>query len=391
VGRGFDVHDRPGVEVIIASDLTDKRAGRTVLRWAEGMLRRGDPGVALARAIEVGELARQLPSADLLVASASLAAEAGGLVAGRETPDVHVELQVLVSDALGVLDSGAETDATRSRLLVHLAMTSEDPEHRRLLASAAGLAAERVGADRWQAEALLVERGTLWGTGSAMARIDLDRRAREFAGRVCESGGDTGLLGRIESTLARDLGAAGEIAESRDLLDALLERDGVPPIVVGRARLQRAGLDLFDGDINAASAAVQRAVGGDYLRSPRDPHDPLATLLLVVARAQGQLPAARSSLRDANRRWPDNLLWTGALAAAEMDAGESQSTTTILDGVTELLDANPCGPGAIGGIVLLLDAAERLGHPVAVPLRARLAPLAGEYAMAGDAGILRPV
>ncbi len=387
--------DRPGVEVVVASDLTDERAGRTVLRWAEAMHRRGDSAPALARAVEVGELARQLPSPGLLVEAALVAADAGGLAAGSGSPDGRIELQSLVTDALGAVGNDPADDARRARLLVHLAMTADDPDDRRLLAGAARMAAERAGDESWQAEAILVERGTRWGPRDALERVVLGRRALVLAtpsGRSALSAPvvDRGLVARIESTLARDLLVVGEPAEARAVLDGLMARDGVPRVLVARARLQRAGIDLFEGDTNAASSAVERAVAGDYVRS-RDPHDPLATLLLVVARAQGQLAEARVSLRDASRRWPDDLLWTGALAAAETDAGEVVAATTILDAAVASVEANPTGPGAVGGLVLLLDAADRLDHGLVGSLRARLAPHAGELAVAGDAGTLGPV
>ena len=42
-------------------------------------------------------------------------------------------------------------------------------------------------------------------------------------------------------------------------------------------------------------------------------------------------------------------------------------------------------------MVLLLDAAARLGHPLSSGLRARLESHGGELALAGDAGVLGPL
>lgn len=378
---------RPGVEIVVASDLTNERAGRTVLRWAESLSARGETGPALARAIETGELARQLAAPELLVDAALVAAEAGGLVAGRATPGAPPELPALVADALSVVGTDPADDGRRARLLVHLATTSDDPANRRLLANAARTAAERAGVPRWQAEALLVDRGTRWGPGSAPERLALDGEALALA----ETDGDPDLVGRTLATLARDHLAAGDAATSRLVLDGLLARTDLPASVLGRARLQRAGADLFDGDTTGAAEALGRAAGGEHVRSPHDPHDPLATLVLVLAVQQGQLADARASLRDAVARWPSVLLWTGALAAAEAEAGDQAAARVILDAVRPLVDRGANGPGSLAGMVLLSGPAQALGHRSAATLRQRLAPHGGELAVAGDAGVLRRI
>jgi len=375
----------PGVEVVVASDLTTERSGRTVLRWAESMSRRGESGPALARAIECGELARQLESASLLVDAALVGAGAAGLLAGRATPEPRPELQVLLTDALGALGQDPAQDAPRARVLVHLAMAGHDLANRRLLSGAARAAAARAGSARWEAEALLADRSTRWGRGSAAERLALDAASLALA----EASDDIDALARCLATASRDNMAAGDPDAAADTLERLLALPKLPAGLAGRARLQRAGLALFVGDTAAAADALERAAGGDHVRSPRDPYDPLATLLLVLAIEQGQLPDARTSLRDAAERWPDVVLWTGALAAAECEAGDDAAVLDLLDRARPLVDRGCTGPGDVAGMTLLLRAAEPAAHRSAETLRRILANHQGELAVAGDAGVLR--
>jgi len=119
------------------------------------------------------------------------------------------------------------------------------------------------------------------------------------------------------------------------------------------------------------------------VRARRDPYDPLATLLLVLAIEQGQLPDARASLRDAATRWPEITLWTGALAAAECEAGDDSAARAILDRARPQIERGCAGPGDLAGAVLLLRAATTLGHRTAETLRRTTALHDGELAVAG--------
>lgn len=388
----------PGVEAVVASDLTDERAGRTVLRWARSMHTRGDTERALSRALECAELARQLPAPALLIEAALVAAECSGLLPGRRRTAVTPEIGRLLADAAQASVAGgpiapaaaggeresATTSATpgasdRARLLVHRSIAGEDPADRAVLAKAARAAAQRAGDRRWEAEAALALREVTWAAGSATERLGAAREALALAGD------DADLAARARRSIARDLIATDRLAEARAELDALLALPGLRDEQRGAARLQQAALALAAGDATTAAETIEWAAAGGHTRAADDPDDPLATLLLVLAVEQGRLADARPSLGDAVERWPTNLLWIGALAAAEQEAAAGPRQ---LDAALALAEGGPTRAGDVAGLVLLHRAAVRLGHPGADRLRRLLQPHDCELAIAGNTGVL---
>jgi DNA-binding SARP family transcriptional activator len=378
----------PGVEAVVASDLTDERAGRTVLLWARSMHQRGETARALARALECGELARQLPAPRLLVEAALVGAECAELLPGRPRGLLTGELRRLLADATHASASlaadagrnGTGPDLERARLLVHRAVVGDDPVDRAMLARAARAAARRAGSRRWEAEALLAVREVSWNGGAAAERLAAARDALELA-----DGDD--LTARALTALARDLIATDQLADAGAQLDRLLALPDLRNDLRGAARLQQAALALAAGDQTAAAETIEWAAAGGYPRAIDDPDDPLATLLLVLAIEQGQLAEARPSLGDAVDRWPTSLLWTGALAAATAEGGGA-AVSSRLDAAVALVERGPIGAGDVAGMVLLHQAASRTGHPLADRLRRQLHPHRDELAIAGNVGVL---
>lgn len=382
----------PGVEAVVASDLTDERAGRTVLRWARSMHARGDTERARSRALECAELARQLPAPALLIEAALVAAECSGLLPGRRRTAVSPEIRRLLADATQASAAGGSSATVgderepapagasdRARLLVHRSIAGEDPADRAVLAKAARAAAQRAGDRRWEAEAALALREVTWAAGSATERLAAARDALRLAGD------DADLAARARRSIARDLIAMDRLAEARAELDALLALPGLRDEQRGAARLQQAALALAAGDATTAAETIEWAAAGGHTRAADDPDDPLATLLLVLAVEQGRLADARPSLGDAVERWPTNLLWIGALAAAEQEAADGPRR---LDAAVAVAERGPTRAGDVAGLVLLHRAAVRLGHPGADRLRRLLQPHDCELAIAGNTGVL---
>jgi DNA-binding SARP family transcriptional activator len=382
----------PGVEAVVASDLTDERAGRTVVRWARSMHQRGQTARALARALECGELARRLPAPGLLVEAALVAAECSELLPGRPRAVLGPDVRRLLADAtqasagLGT-DSAASGDAgvARARLLVHRAVAGDDPADRAMLARAARPVAQRAGSPRWEAEALLALREVTWQSGASHERLATAREVLALAD------GDDDLTARARISIARDLIAADRTTEADAELEIVLALPHLRPELRGAARLQQAALALAAGDQTAAAETIEWAAAGGYPRAIDDPDDPLATLLLVLAIEQGQLAEARPSLGDAVDRWPANLLWTGALAEATAEATAEDVAAAVraqLDAATQLVERAPAHAGDIAGMVLLHRAASRVDHPLVDRLRRQLHPHRDELAIAGNVGVL---
>lgn len=379
-----------GVEAVVASDLTDERAGRTVLRWAQSMIDRNEHHRAVDRAIECGELARQLQANRLLIDAACIAGEAARLVVGGGSAPVTPELTLLLADAIRSTNSSAaamsasdQGDELRAQLLVHRSVASPDAADRRMLSLAARSAAERCARPRWLIEAILAERTAAWDPDSLQARLRLSTEALD----LCEGVVAPDVLGRVSITLARDHIADAATDVARTVLGRVVVLDRVPADVARQARLQLAGIDLFEGNDAAAAEIIASATRGGRTHANNDPLDPLATLLLVHAVSQRQLADALPSLQDAHQRWPHSLLWSGALAAAEAESGDHEAASRLLDTAPPQLHA-AAGPGDLAGRYFFWLVARRTSARSERSLHRSLTNHTTELLVAGEAGVL---
>jgi hypothetical protein len=276
--------------------------------------------------------------------------------------------------------AGGRGDVERARLLVHRAVAGDDPADRAMLARAADAAATRAASPRWQAEARLARREVTWNGPAVWERLAVANEALALAD-------DDDVAGRALAAIARDLIATNQLADAAAALDRLLALPRLRDDLRGAARLQQAALALAAGDQTATAETIEWAAAGGFPRAVDDPDDPLATLLLVLAIEQRQLAEARPSLGDAVARWPGNLLWTGALVAAEAEA-DRVAVGTRLDAAAPLVERGAGRAGDVAGMVLLHRAATRTGHPLADRLGRQLHPHRDELAIAGNVGVL---
>jgi len=359
------VEARPGPDPMAAFPLNSARAGRTVLRLAQGMIRRGEREPPRRRAIECAALARRLADPVLLSEAALTLASAEGVRPGPGYAGSD-ELREMLGAALRDLGDDDGRQAIRAQLLTALSCAqppSREGDARDLLSAAAVVAAERGGDPQALAGALLARRGALREPGSLPERRALAERALVLT----EAAGSTVLHADAVGSLGADLLNAGRF----DLLDPIVQQ-GLDPAdrleaATGVTELFSAGLLLYRGQVSDAVACIERATTRDLLGYGADlaPDDSLTTLLLVLSIEQGTLGRSRPSIDAAASRWPHALLWQAARATAALAGGDEIAAGEALDVIAETgIDCYFRDSTHLAGLALCTESAARIGHPL---------------------------
>lgn len=391
---GIDLRDP-----VSAFPLTTARAGRTVLRLTEALVRRGELAAARQRLVEVGVLAQRLEEPELAVDAALALADVTDLWAGScgraADPTVADQVGAVVRSAGGCVPPD---DPRRARLLVHLAVAQLDGAAAAgagALADAAVAAARRCGDGATLAEALLVGRAAGWAATSPEDRLAVLDEVRDALAGSVAGPRTASCLTRSAVATAADRLAAGDLTGAARAARAIAASAEAGTEAARRwLPLVQAGLELWWGREAAAATQVERAATqlGNSAGAGRRADDPLAVLLLLLARAQGRLALSRSSTQAMADHWPSSLLWRAAAAVAHAEAGDLDAATAVLDGVAATGLAGHALDGTwLGGVALLAGPVADVGHPLAGDVAAALRPHAGQVAVAGWVGAVATV